>query len=374
MNGSHLSARTARGAALAASLGLFTVLAAAAAGDRPFIPNLDISSTIPANGDINPYGIAFVPAGFPAGGRIAAGDVLVANFNNSSNLQGTGTTIIQFTPSDKVAPSGSARTFFQGNLPGLTTALGVLKGGFVVVGNLPAKYNPDGSVASIGQGSLEFLDRQGNVVSILSDPVFFDGPWDLTIADNGDRAQLFVSNVLNGTVSRVDLAVEPGAITVQRVTLVATGYLTRTDPAALVVGPTGLAFDEKNDTLYVAATGDNAIFAVAHAGRAMAPAGTGRRVFSDPHLRGPLALALAPNGHLLTANGDAVNPDPTHPSEIIEFTRQGEFVREFSLDPGQGAAFGIATNLEKNAPFNLALVNDVTNAVVVYGLATKGED
>ena len=29
-------------------------------------------STIPANGDLNPYGVAFVPQGFPSGGSIRA--------------------------------------------------------------------------------------------------------------------------------------------------------------------------------------------------------------------------------------------------------------------------------------------------------------
>ena len=43
----------------------------------------------------------------------------------------------------------------------------------------------------------------------------------------------------------------------------------------------------------------------------------GNHIFSDPHLRGPLALVFAPNGHLLTANGDAVNGDTAHPSEIV---------------------------------------------------------
>src|SRR6202167_1099389 len=52
------------------------------------------ATTIPSNGDLNPYGVAFVPAGFPSGGSIAAGDLLVANFNNNSNQQGTGTTIV----------------------------------------------------------------------------------------------------------------------------------------------------------------------------------------------------------------------------------------------------------------------------------------
>src|SRR5215469_4701825 len=63
-----------------------------------FIPRIIVSSTIPGNGDLNPYGIAFVPNDFPAGGTIAPGDVLVSNFNANNNFQGTGTTIIKFTP------------------------------------------------------------------------------------------------------------------------------------------------------------------------------------------------------------------------------------------------------------------------------------
>src|SRR5262249_44719656 len=44
-------------------------------------------STVPANGDVNPYGVAFVPSGFPTDGKLNAGDLLVSNFNNSNNLQ-----------------------------------------------------------------------------------------------------------------------------------------------------------------------------------------------------------------------------------------------------------------------------------------------
>ena len=42
-------------------------------------------STVPANGDQNPYGVAFVPPGFPAGGPLNPGDILVSNFNNAGS-------------------------------------------------------------------------------------------------------------------------------------------------------------------------------------------------------------------------------------------------------------------------------------------------
>ena len=67
--------------------------------------------------------------------------------------------------------------------------------------------------------------------------------------------------------------------------------------AALVVGPTGLAFDEDHDVLYVASTGDNEIFAVPDARMRSTDAGIGTVIYSDStHLHGPLALVLAPNG------------------------------------------------------------------------------
>ena len=90
------------------------------------------TSTIPSNGDVNPYGVAFVPQDFPAGGLLNPGDLLVSNFNNAQNIQGTGTTII------KVTPTGQTSLFFQGTAPlGLSTGLAVLKAGFVLVANCP---------------------------------------------------------------------------------------------------------------------------------------------------------------------------------------------------------------------------------------------
>jgi len=358
---------------------VFPSIAAAQTGDNRAAQAGDngpiISSTIPDNGDLNPYGIVFVPEGFAAGSReerregeratLKPGDVLVSNFNNSANQQGLGTTIIKLTPNRGVAQPGNAVTFFTSTLPGLTTALGVLRAGLFVVGNLPTT---DGTSATVQQGALQIVDRRGDVVTTLTDPTFLDGPWDLTINDQGGKTQIFVSNVLNGTVSRIDMTIDASNIAITNMATVAEGYLIRPDPSALVVGPTGLAYDPETDVLYVASTGDNAIFAVAGAGNAITPVDKGTVVFDDPmHLHGPLGLVFAPNGHLITSNGDAVNPDPTQPSEIVEFTRQGVFVREFSLDPSLPAApFGLATVLEDPSNFDFAAVNDNTNAVAVY--------
>ena len=335
---------------------------------EPLIPMLSATptmtvSTVPTNGDVNPYGVAFVPPGFPKGGMLEPGDVLVANFNDSANLQGTGTTIVRITPSSQ------ATVFFQGSGLGLTTALGVLKAGFVLVGNVPTT---DGSCGTAGQGSLLVLDRNGTQVAALTDPALLDGPWDLTIRDDGARPQVFVSNVLNGTVTRLDLNVPAnggalGAHFVMKATRIASGYVNRCDPAALVVGPTGLVFDEAHDRLYVASTGDNAIYAVDHAGMGGTKSGTGRVIYrDDAHLRGPLGLVLAPNGDFITTNGDAVNPDATQPSELVEFTPEGRFVAERPVNfTAQGGAFGLAVRKAGNQ-IVLAAVDDVLNNLDVW--------
>jgi hypothetical protein len=336
-------------------------LQAAEGTPTSFLPSAVRSvSTIPANGDLNPYGVAFVPVGFPAGGAIHPGDVLVSNFNNSDNLQGTGTTIVNI-------PAGDAPAlFFQGHKGiGLSTALAVLEEGLVVVGNFPTS---DGSCATAQAGSLLVLDSNGSPLGELKSAAI-DGPWDMTMVERGGGAvQIFVANALNGTVFRLDATATAGGLTVNGEIQIASGYLHRCDPAALVVAPTGLAYDSVKDVLYVASTDDNAVYAVRSAGRATRDFGRGRLVYRDPrHLHGPNGLVLAPNGNLMVANSDAINPDPKQTSTLVEFTTGGQFVRQISLDPLAGGAFGLGVgNSGHTAHF--AAVNDAENTLTIWTL------
>jgi hypothetical protein len=318
------------------------------------------ASTVPPSGDLNPYGVAFVPTGFPAGGSIAAGDVLIANFNNSSNLQGTGTTIVS------ISPTGKQSVFATSALIGLDTALGVLSRGFVVVGNLPVTY-PQGN-ATPHPGSLQIFNRSGALVATLNDSNLLDSPWDLTINDQGSQAQVFVSNVLSGTVTRLNLSVSSTQVTVVSKTQVGSGYAHQPSAAAVVVGPTGLAYDPIHETLYVASTADNKIFAIADAGNRSSSAGMGSVVFADQtHLHGPLGLTLAPNGNLITANGDAVNAGGTS-NALVEFTPQGFLVAQYQIDGGSpGGAFGVAS-INSQGTIRFAAVDDDLNTVTVWTL------
>ena len=261
------------------------IFAAKGGHSKPIVPNLPAMpnssvTTKPASGDVNPYGIAVVPAGFPGGGLIHHGQILVANFNDSANVQGTGTTIVAITPGQSPA---TAPVFFNSTAPGLTLGLSILKSGFVIVGNVPTT---DGAFDTIGQGSLQIINRNGQLVDTLTSKSLLDGPWATAVIDHGNTAQLFVSSVLSGTVTRINFKVvrHHGQSTLNTVSMtqIASGYMVQPNMAAVVVGPGGLAYNSKNDTLYVASTADNEIFAIRHASRTHSDNGTGSVVYNDP--------------------------------------------------------------------------------------------
>ena len=295
--------------------------------DPVFLPSpVRTVSTMPANGDQNPYGVAFVPNNFPTGsGPLKHGDILVSNFNNGQNQQGTGTTIV------RVPAGGPPTVFFQGNAGlGLSTALGTLQHGFVVVGNAPTT---DGTSATAQPGSLLVINNRGNLIQTITDTTI-QYPWDMALIDEGSRAIAFVTNALTGTVSRLNFQVSSNGLTLLSSKIIASGYVHRGDPVALFVAPTGLVYDAQRDLLYVASTGDNAVFAISDPITRTSEGGTGFIVYQDDiHLHGALGLAAAPNGHLLVTNNDTVNPDPNQSSEIVEFTKGGRFVNStISLD------------------------------------------
>ncbi len=294
---------------------------ALAKSNKPFVSAQ--GSTSPSNGDLNPYGLAVVPNGFPIG-TLSAGQLLVSNFNNSlagGNVQGAGNTIVTMDPNT----GQQIAVFFQGSTRiGFTNALSIAKAGFVFAGSVANS----GTVVS--NGGLLVIDHMGTLVNTIMTGT--NGPWGLAIRDDGKTALLFMSNVLDGTITRIQGSLTSSFSVVGTPVTIASGYSFGTDTAGLVVGPAGLAYDSKKDTLYVASEDDNAIFAVADASKVSSSSGMGKMIFSDPaHLHGPLGLIIAPNGDLVTANADpTARMDPTQPSEIVEFSLAGTFVRQFS--------------------------------------------
>jgi hypothetical protein len=320
---------------------------AALASEKPFLANFHeqskVSGTKPENEDVNPYGIVVVQRSV---GKLERGDVLISNFNNKENEQGTGSTLVQ------ISPKGHLSLFAQiaaGSLPGscpggvgLTTALDILPDGYVVVGSLPTS---NGKAETAKRGCLIVLNPNGEVVrTIAGGPI--NGPWDMTEVSFGPFVELFVTNVLNGTVEHGETVTPEG--TVVRIALwageddpprllsehvVATGFDERTDPEALVVGPTGLGVG-RDGTLYVADTQNSRIAAVPNALFREEPfPGGGEKVSENGLLKGPLGLTIAPNGDVLSANGGDGN--------IVETTPTGHQVAFFETTAGKGGLFGL---------------------------------
>ena len=333
------------------------------------LPHVDtLTSTIPANGDINPYGVAVVPATM---GSLVMDNILVSNFNNASNLQGTGTTIVQISPNGNLSLFAHIDANALGNAcpggVGLTTALVALSSGFVIVGSLPTT---DGTAATAQAGCLIVLNSTGQVVETFSGNGI-NGPWDMTALDSGTTATLFVTNVLNGTVAANGAVVQQGTVlrillstpvngmpTVDSVTTIASAFAERTDPNALVIGPTGVGL-ASDGTLFVADSLQSRIAAIPNAVTRTDDVGAGMTVSQGRALKIPLGLAIAPNGDILTVN--AAN------GLIVETTRGGTQVGARFIDVshsrnGAGTLFGLAVSRQGTAVY---FVDDGNNTLNV---------
>jgi hypothetical protein len=326
-----------------------------------------VGSTVPANGDVNPYGIAVVTQ---SAGTLVAGDTLVSNFNDKGNTQGSGTTIVE------VSPHGALTQFAQipavpasGACPGgigLTTALSILPDGWVVVGSLPA--GADGALPSVNPaGCLLVLNSSGQPVATWTTPDI-NGPWDMTASVSGSTASLFVSNSLSRpasstttstaglcTIVRIDVSLRAtGAPQMTGSAVVGTGFLWRANKAAFVQSPTGLVLSPSG-TLYVAETVGSSITAIPDALTRTSPVteGTHSIITAKGFLNGPLGMTMAPNGDLIAANGNDGN--------VVEISPQGHQVAKATLvHDGAGDLFGLTVTPDRRT---LEFVNDGTNAL-----------
>ena len=331
-----------------------TPLAAGAASDG-YLSGIHrfttLTSTVPDNGDQNPYAVVVAPV---SAGSVLKDDVLVTNFNDHNNLQGLGSTIMRYRPSTQEVSTFASIPRHLPQCPGgigLTTAMTMLKSGWVIVGSLPSQ---DGTTATKGQGCLLILDSSGNVAGSITGPAI-NGPWgNMAVIDNGTTATLFVSNtgfdvgppgqdvVDKANVVRISLAIAPDKPpVVTDETVVGNGFGEQPDKDVFIIGPTGLALGP-DDTLFVSDATGNRINAIWEATTRDHSAGVGRTITKDGLLQRPLAMTVAPNGHLLVVNGlngQVVEIDPASGDQI-----KARWIdpNKAQKPPGSGDLFGIA--------------------------------
>lgn len=336
--------------------------------------NTTLINTVPSNGDQNPYAVVVAPV---SSGTVKQGDVLVGNFNNAANLQGTGSTIVNYHPDTKELSLFATVPRDLKECPGgigLSTAMTMLKSGWVIVGSTPSN---DGTTNTKGAGCLIVLDNQGKVASTIVSPNIND-PWgNMAVVDNGDHATLFVSNAGFGvggadgtppvfkqaTILRLDLDIPEGKPpVVKQETVIASGFGAQADKGVFLVGPTGLALSQDQKLLYASDAIGNRVTEIDDPMTRDTSAGVGRQLTADGFLHRPLAMVTAPNGHLLVTNalnGQVVEIDPATGKQL--------YARWIDTDkaqspPGNGDLFGIALTPEGDGFY---YVQDDVNTLVL---------
>jgi hypothetical protein len=357
----HIVSRTFASSLIAAPLLL--AQSAWAADQQGFLEtihrHITLTSTVTENGDLNPYAVVIAPV---SAGKVQKNDVLVTNFNNVSNLQGTGGTIVDFNP---VAKKTTLFASLPQRLPqcpggvGLGTAMTMLSTGWVIVGSTPST---DGTTRTKGDGCLIVLDPNGRLITTWTGPNIND-PWgNMAVIDKGPSATLFISmagfdvpgyevrdsqtgypvTVNKATVLRVELSIPEGKPPViMSETVVGNGFGQRADRDVFLIGPTGLALGP-DDTLYVSDALANQIVAIPEATTRTSSAGTGRTVTKDGLLKRPLAMCMTRNGNLLVTNaknGQVVEVDPRTGTQLYA---QWIDTNQAQSPPGNGDLFGIA--------------------------------
>jgi hypothetical protein len=369
-----------RAAVMAATLAAAALLASGIAQAEPqgFLETLHrhttLINTVPDNGDQNPYAVVVAPV---SAGTVKKGDVLVGNFNNAANLQGTGSTIVNYHPDTKQLSTFAIVPRDLKACPGgigLSTAMTMLKSGWVIIGSTPSN---DGTTNTKGAGCLIVLDSQGKVAStIVSENI--NDPWgNMAVLDNGDHATLFVSNAGFGvgradgeppvfkqsTILRLDLDIPDGKPpVVKKETVIASGFGAQADKGVFLIGPTGLALSADQKILYASDAIGNRVTEIDDPLTRDTSAGVGRQLTADGFLHRPLAMVLAPNGHLLVTNalnGQVVEIDPATGKQL--------YARWIDTDkaqspPGNGDLFGIAMTPEGDGFY---YVQDDVNTLVL---------
>jgi hypothetical protein len=280
-----------------------------------------------ANGDQNPYGLAYVPE---SKGVLEKGDLLVCNFNDNFNIQGLGTTIEYIRPSE--AHPVAHRFVQDGRITGCE-ALSILPNDQFL---LDATYaNLEWELGATGIGSGINLNPPNN----------WAFPWSTVYTGNrsvsGGIALGYVTQQ-DGTLWRIN---QSG--TTYTYDMVASGFFVNHGVAPTTLAVSGLSWDTVHGILYFLEGDTNSLIAIDHPERIPANGivrtATG---FSGPYASSAHVLATggyinAPISTAVLFNGDIV-VENTGDNNLLEFTPAGQFLGRRLLDGGgPGALFGI---------------------------------
>ena len=314
-----------------------------------------IGSTVdPVFGELNPYGLDIAKA---TNGPIAAGDLVVCNFNNSANVQGTGSTIIAIHPTPGSTPTHIAQ---DASLTGCN-AIALAPNDNIWAAAFAANDNP-----IVTPGGVVFTTLPG-------------GPWNhpfgQTFAPNPGPfgiAAFYESNAADGSIVRIDI--HPGPTFT--FDIIATGFAVNGGAPGGILGPSGLQYDAKHDRLFIVDGANNTLVWFKHVSTipqgGITVSGTtfggpfakrARLAFSGAPLNGPISSALLFDGHIVLGN----TLDPNGQNLMIEIAPHAKHVLNVkNVDTGAaGALFGMVASGTKTENTQLFFNDDNDNTVKV---------
>lgn len=321
-----------------------------------------IGSTVdPQNGDQNPYGLAYVVNKPYGQTKLKQGDLVICNFNDKANVQGNGTTI-EYMPS---TPGSKPTRFAQGSSLLGCAALGL---------------NSFDSVYSADSGAKDAVafDANGKQLQTLKNSLLVT-PWAAAYVPGfvsyppGDG--FWVGDASSGKIVRINL----GTGGKPTYTAVISGFAVNHGVPGTFLGPSGMQYNKKADTLYVVDGVTNTLVAFHHAyydfnSKNEVVVGSNGMTFSGPKakdaqliyhgspLDGPISAALLPNGNLVLGN----TLNKTGKNLLVEIATDGTLLAYKNVDKGAaGALFGIAASGNSDSTTKIYFNDDNSNTVRV---------
>ncbi len=312
-----------------------------------------IGSTVDSvYGQLNPYGLTVAPS---TAGVFTKGDLVVCNFNDNTNTQGTGYTIVALHPT-----------------PGSTPKL-VAADPTTLVGCNALALTPNDTIwaAAFSANDNPVFSSSGSLLTNFSGSPF-NHPFGQTYAQPmKGSAAIYESNAGDGSIVRINLG---SSMTAE---VIATGFPINGGQPGSILGPSGLQYERRHDTLYVVDGQNNSVTAISkvsgiHAGCLKVTA-NGKRfeggcrsrarvIFSGPPLNGPISSALLFNGSLVIGN----TLDPDGKNLMIALNPAGHVLDVRNVDTGPaGALFGMVATGTNAANTKLYFNDDNDNNLQV---------
>lgn len=311
-----------------------------------------IGSTIDSQyGQLNPYGLDVAKT---TNGAFTKGDLAVCNFNDNTNTQGTGYTVVALHPK-----------------PGAAPLLVVADPTNLVGCNALALTHNDTiwAAAFVSNGNPWYTAAGAFIATFTGSP--FNHPFGQIWAQPRQGPQaIYESNAGDGSIVRINLHTFSTEV-------IATGFPINGGPPGSILGPSGLQYQRNSDTLYVVDGQNNSVTAISkvttlHSGcLTVLASGTrfggacksrARVLYSGAPLNGPISSALFFNGNIVVGN----TLDPSGENLMVEINPSGRVMNVRNVDTGaSGSLFGMVATGNNAANTKLYFNDDNDNNLQV---------